>query len=150
MSVTVDGHCPSCRFHQVRVTFAHRLWKSLFDASLSSDEVDFIVTSIDSNAGVPSSSSVPHIDQEVLLNILLDARTRVNARATKALADMFIASDVNGDGVLSLDEFTALIKHVRSDVATDMVSERFLLWHRRMVVYCCWTCVDPNSVQRSP
>jgi Ca2+-binding EF-hand superfamily protein len=59
----------------------------------------------------------------VLLNILLEARSRVNVRATKALADMFVASDVNGDGILSLEEFTALIKHVRSDVSLDMVGQ---------------------------
>ena len=106
---------------QVRETYAARVVKMMFDESLSHEEHSQLLSDIAHNSAVPPGSGVNHIDQEVFLSLLLGTRTRLVERGQRALRDVFLASDVNADGVLSMTEFAALLKHTKPAITQQEV-----------------------------
>lgn len=55
-----------------------------------------------------------HVDLDSLLFFMVDQWLNESGRAEERLRALFVASDVDGDGNLTLTEFTDMVKHVNS------------------------------------
>lgn len=60
--------------------------KDVFNESLSFEESTALTRDMEANSGVPQGSTTPHIDQEVLLGLFMEARTKMMLRAHKVSA----------------------------------------------------------------
>ena len=71
-----------------------------------------------------------YIDQEQLLSVCLDEWHKMDLRARETLGAMFTAGDVNCDGIMSLDEFAAIVKYVEPELSDRVIIAMFREAHK--------------------
>lgn len=81
-------------------------------------------------AVVDGQKHTAFVDQEVFLTKSLDLWAMSNSHARHVLGALFVAGDVNSDGILTLDEFTAILRAVDAKIGGQKISTMFREAHR--------------------
>lgn len=105
----------------VKTKFANDVLMQVLGAEMEPKYAAAISARLNTSSEKFGAKGLKFLDQERLMTIAMEEKKLMTDRLSKMLEYLFSAGDTNGDGVLDMDEFTAIVRYVDPLVKTAKI-----------------------------